>query len=348
MTFLQAIWWISLFMALLSVLIMTGLILRRWVIQSRQAWWLKRKEELTAVVFEHMGKPDTHSVLKEKMSGKDLRLIQEIIHELIEVVGGETETDLLELLNEIGGFDAALQDVKSKNERQRMKAVGVLSLFNNDPQAIEALRSVLDDPFPRIRRTAADALVDMGAEIPIGELIEKLDVENDIRPRLLREVFRKIAPRSVPEMIDILKSNASPAVRELIINALGDANDYSVVEVLNDEMKSPVINIRAEVLRSLATIGHPSAQSAVLLGLRDDAWEVRTQAAICAGRIGLSEALPDLIRLLNDPQWWVRFRAARALKKIGGEGIRQLEKISAGTTPAAKISTLVLAEGKTA
>ena len=347
MTMLQAIWWISIFMAVLSVAIMFVLIVRRLIIQRRQTWWGKRKNELTGVVFDHMEDPKSIAAIKGDMSDRDMRLIHEIAHELMGSVSGTTKMNLLTLLTEVGGLESAIAAVQSKNERQRFIAIDNLLLFNNI-RAIKALIDVLDDPYPRIRLAAAGALVKMGAHIPVGQLIDNLGVDSGIRPRLLREVFRKIAPRSVSEMIDILKSDAPDSVRELLIDALGAASDYTAVDALIAEMKSPAVNIRAEVMRALAAIGHPSALPAVLKGLEDEAWEVRTQAAISAGRIGLAETLPYLIRLLDDGQWWTRFRAAGAMKKLGTDGMSKLQEISAGSSPAASIAALVLAEGKAA
>ena len=345
MTLLQAIWWISILMAVLAVLIMAVLIVRRLIIQRRQVWWKNRKTKLSSVVFNHMENPDSITSIKGDLSDKDMGLIQEIVRELMGTVSGTMKANLLKLLTLVGGLESAITAVNSSNERQRFNAIDTLVLFNNQ-QSIDTLIRVLDDPYPRIRLAAAGALVKMGAHIPVHQLIEKLGVNSGIRPRLLREVFRQIAPRSVPEILEILKTNDQESVHELLIDALGAANDYSAVDVLVAEMASSKLNIRAEVMRSLAAIGHPSALPAVLKGLKDDAWEVRTQAAICAGRIGLPEVMPNLIQLLDDDRWWVRFRSAGALKKFGPEGLNKLKEISVGSSPAAKIASLVLSEGK--
>jgi HEAT repeat protein len=57
---------------------------------------------------------------------------------------------------------------------------------------------------------------------------------------------------------------------------------------------------------------------ALIHGLRDEEKVVRAQALQALVAIG-KPALKDLINLLNDPDWKVRYRAAEALGMIGDE-----------------------------
>ncbi|HEX8413037.1 MAG TPA: HEAT repeat domain-containing protein, partial [Sphingomicrobium sp.] len=68
---------------------------------------------------------------------------------------------------------------------------------------------------------------------------------------------------------------------------------------------------------SARKLGHPSMAPAVLAALGDPEWIVRVQAAAAAGTMRLALARPRLMELLNDAQWWVRYRANEALVAIG-------------------------------
>lgn len=62
---------------------------------------------------------------------------------------------------------------------------------------------------------------------------------------------------------------------------------------------------------------------------RHDAWYVRMQVARLLGSIGEPEDVPVLEELLDDAQWWVRYRAAQALAKLpflGPNALRQLQQ----------------------
>src|SRR5690606_30691667 len=79
-------------------------------------------------------------------------------------------------------------------------------------------------------------------------------------------------------------------------------------------------------LHALGELGHPAARQAVLNGLGRSEMAVRAAAAMAAGRIGLVEAAGTLAALLDDPEWWVRFRSAEALIRIGDRGKELLQQ----------------------
>jgi HEAT repeat protein len=97
-------------------------------------------------------------------------------------------------------------------------------------------------------------------------------------------------------------------------------------------------------MRTLGIFGHPLGSEAALKGLSDESWEVRAQAAVAIGRIGVPEALPILERLLDDGEWWVRFRSAAALAKLGESGLLVLRQAAATTSFSGRAAQMILAE----
>ncbi len=75
-------------------------------------------------------------------------------------------------------------------------------------------------------------------------------------------------------------------------------------------------------------------------------WRVRVQAARALGRLGVASDVAVLTRLLSDPQWWVRYRAAGALAQLPFLSREQLRGLLAGLQDryAREISTQVFAE----
>jgi len=76
-------------------------------------------------------------------------------------------------------------------------------------------------------------------------------------------------------------------------------------------------------------------------------WRVRAQVARALGFIGGAAEHPLLTRLLTDPQWWVRYRAAQALLRLPGMDAAQLLACAQGTQDryALSMAQAVIAEG---
>ena len=92
-------------------------------------------------------------------------------------------------------------------------------------------------------------------------------------------------------------------------------------------------------------LGHPGAEKAVLAGLDDRVWMVRSAACEAAGRIGLRSAIPQLAHQLRDEVWWVRFRAGEALAALGQIGQERLRLVAAtGDDLSRRAASMVLAE----
>ena len=127
--------------------------------------------------------------------------------------------------------------------------------------------------------------------------------------------------------------------------ALGGSGDYRALEPLCLATRAPDLELRIACIRALGMLGHPGAETAVLAGLSDKVWMVRSAACESAGRIGLRAAIPLLAHQLRDEVWWVRFRAGEALAALGDTGREQLQRVAAsGDDLSRRAASMVLAE----
>lgn len=371
MTLLATIWLISILLVTVPLVTLAALILRR-LYQDRVARKLrKRKMALTLVAMIYLESPaDDHRIReicgdfdlnflqrvasslvegrrRKSQLRSDLRLLRDIVQDLLGSVRGDTRERLVNLLRTTSAREFCLADLRHRRIETRIGAIDTLALIP-DPEIIEALRGMLDDPEPDVRLAAAQNLVSLGPNLTIDDLVGKLDIGVAIRSRVLREIFRIFASHNAGELMRLLESDPPDLVAALAIYALGTAQSYPAVSEITRYAGWPSIDVRAEAMRALAAIGHPEAEPAVLQGLHDEAWEVRTEAAICAGRIPLPRAVPILRERLDDTEWWPRFRAAEALRNIGGEGRATLESARTGIGRSASIADMILAEERTA
>lgn len=361
---LELIWLGSLVLAAASVGTMGILIIRRMITD----WWERRRKArrkvLREVVFEYLEEPEAGGYLLGRLSVDDKQDIRDMAEDLVPGVRGAARDNLLQLIKDLGGLKAFCDVLDSGHaepgstwpvaadwylpmgwgkEDHRLRAVASLALFD-DPRAVRALTAGLADRSPRVRLAAAHALVDLGAEGSVRQLIERLDIGDEIRSRGVREIFRDLASRRADEMLELLDADLSDTVKALLLYGLAGTRDTAILPAVTACFESPSVDVRAECLRALTMIGHPDATPTVLAGLADESWVVRAQAAIAAGTIGITGAFPALVGLLKDGEWWVRFRAAQALARIGEEGRAILVHMAGQEGPTREIAVAILAE----
>lgn len=117
------------------------------------------------------------------------------------------------------------------------------------------------------------------------------------------------SPRHAPRLIRYLDvihcETAIPAVRQII----REANDMEVIAACLRIFKDPE---DLDTVRGF--LDHPR-------------WEIRVQAATAIGRLGTAGDEERLALLLNDPEWWVRYRSAHALCALLADSPGRLDRL---------------------
>ena len=347
LTFLRAIWFSSIALGALSSFTMVGLVIARIISSKRDKKLQAHLKKLRLRIMEFMESGSDLETLQQNFKGENIDHVREMVMQLLGSVKGDTRDLLIALLWGVGVRDKALKSIKIGDNIEKQKAIEVLSLFT-DAEALAALHQAMDDENQNIRLMAAEALAENDPDLSVVELVEKLDIGGTIRSRMLREIFSKAGRNHVKDLVDLLEGVAVEDIAVLTLYAIGRVQDYSVVPAVIKQMKSKHVNVRAEALRALNSIGHPKCMPAVVDAIGDDAWPVRAQAAVCAGNIGFVEAIEPLVDLLDDEEWWARFRAAEALARLGADGMAALENASRGEGRSAQIAQLVLSEKEAA
>lgn len=340
---LFGIWTVSLLLMGLSVAVMAALILRRVALEIGEGRRRARRERTEACVLAYLHRVKTAEELWRAADAR-AELIGDVGSELYDLVHGELRDRLVQMLESVGVADRALRQLARGGRLARFTAASRLRRFRR-PEVAAALRRALDDPDANVRRVAAASLIEIGAAPPAAELVAKLKIGAAERSTVLRRIFRGLVPAQTGALAALLDGPTSAAARVFILDALATSGDYSLLPKIVAMAEHPEIDVRAEAFRALAALAHPDCLPAVRRGLHDSAWEVVTQAAICAGRAALLDLIPDLVELLAHPMWWTRLRAAEALLAMGVSGRTALVAASERAPgPAARIAQIVLAE----
>jgi HEAT repeat protein len=340
---LSFIWWLSLILAGAAIATTVILVLVRLFTARRRVRWVARRRELVRQLLG--GNPAANAELGRLPPA----LVADAFVELIRLVRGDERTRFVDQAGTFGVPRQLARQLRRGSARQRFLAAHALAQFGDD-DSVSALRQAVGDGNPKVRLAAALSLAESGHAGNIRELVRDLRLGSDEASTLAVTIFQS-ASASGPEDIKslILAPETNAGVRMAAIEALVASGDYSVVPVIanlalgapDDAPELP------RYLRALGLLGHPAARPAVVQGLASAAYAARAAAAEAAGRIGIADAADQLARLLDDEEWWVRFRAAEALLKLGPDGVERLrDAVREGSPRASSAAASMLAENK--
>lgn len=328
---LLVLWWSSLLLAGIALGWMAGLIIARLFRENSEARRKADRQTLSKACLAIMAGADDAAESLRPFQHRS-RLLAETLLEVLSLVRGVERERLITSLVE-AGVDGRLRSRLTQGSRTgRLAAVEALSAFPSDETRSHLRRLQKTSSDAEIRIATVRTRIDIGDPPRIRDLIADLAGRPDKDSLLYAPVLRQLA---IDAPDDALAALAIPglgvAARAVMIDAVGASGDYRALPTLSLLAASPEPVLRMAAVRALGSLAHPGAADTIAEALKDDAWDVRAEAAVAGGKIGIPMLTPQLVALLNDPVWWVRFRAADALARMGGGGLDALR--NATTSP---------------
>ncbi len=230
---------------------------------------------------------------------------------------------------------------------ERELAASLLGQFGSADVVDPLVQAVKDDPAPRVKAAAAEALGHVGdprAAVPllaffdakdtvvrnsvVGAIVRLADMEaidglvgflkhKDQKVRVLaaHSLGRVHNPRATEQLIKALDDDAF-VVREAVVKALGDIADPRAGAALMRAASDPKRFSLIWVIESLGKIRNPGAIQIILKAMGHRDAEVREAAASALGGLRAKEAAPAFLKALDDSDPRVRESAASALEKL--------------------------------
>lgn len=339
---LADLWYISLALALFSLLIMAGLIITRFFVERHKRKVTLERSRIMPLLLDHSSDP---SALSERALSKGL--LADLTVELVQLVRGEDRDRFVDAAT-CGGVTATLvRRLTRGSARARATAAEALAHFRGS-DSTAALHAALSDRNCEVRMAAALALAETGREPPIEVLIERLGLGSMQISLLVTNLFQKIADRDPAQIEALITDNdVTINVKSAAVDALTSIRGFALAPVVNAlvmelDPDSPEL---PKLIRALGLFQHPAGIPGVSFHLDSRFGWVRAAAAEAAGRIGMMESSSKLAAMLGDIDWWVRFRSGEALARLGQSGIARLREASRrGIEPARSAARLTLAE----
>jgi HEAT repeat protein/DNA replication protein DnaC len=190
-----------------------------------------------------------------------------------------------------------------------------------DPQAVPHLLPLLKDRSKQVRSSAAKALGKLGNPLAVPYLLPLLKDRDDFVRANTAEALGKLGnPLAVPYLLRLLKDKGYYVCEESAI-ALKRLGTDAVLHLL-PLLKNRNWDIRLHARIALGKMEADAVPHLLLLlkNMNEEVGEhsaVRMYAAEALGDIRYLQAVPHLLPLLRDKNWYVRKSAINSLGKIG-------------------------------
>lgn len=254
------------------------------------------------------------------------REVEQCLVEFLRMVRGEGRERLAQLASDLGLVSEWRRQFRSKNLARRKKAVAQLALVPRE-FAGEVLQQALSDPDESVRLHTARHLI---SNLHPGELAQVFDllVNGSLVTRMvLAEDLRPYALELAQEAIPAVLQGAEAQPTRAVLDVLRAWGKFLLLPQVYPLLRHPDASVRAAALRILPLVPRlPQLEMEVLHALNDPVEAVRAMAVRIAARFGLSNALPQLVRCLRDPDARTAAAAAYALAELGPDGCRILER----------------------
>jgi HEAT repeat protein len=282
---------------------------------------------------------------------------------LIEQATGTDRTQQTAALTALAQRDDFFDLLQSRRLPARLRvAEGVEAMNNAD--GVKIALAMLRDPDPRVRDRFLESLKRIGKEnlaalaeglkngdakvrngtvqvmIALGEasIPHALKMFEDSGGRgASTEVLAYFGSKSVPGLLEILRTKEDEGLRLDAIAALGRIGDRRAVDAILPFLKLPVEKRRV-VLSALGSIADPRTEGVLIQALRSstDDPDARAQVALGLGAIGTPNALRALQDALADLNLTVADAAALGLQRAGARAIPYLASAARSENPAVR------------
>jgi HEAT repeat protein len=182
-----------------------------------------------------------------------------------------------------------------------------------DPDVVEALLAVLEDPDSDVRSVAAWALGKSMHARAVAPLVERLrDPDAGVRGYAAR-ALAQLQDAHARAPLELALADASAEVRVFAAEALGHIGNACTAEPLRIASRDAIAGVRRASIEALAELDGAAAAEVAEVTLGDPDPDVRLSAAMALGQSGDVRAIQPLVHVLSGGDEKTRERAAAAL-----------------------------------
>ncbi len=240
------------------------------------------------------------------------------------IIDGSAIKNLIVLAHRTGIPDLAKKLMRRRRISSKILAIQTFGHLR-DTSHRDQIRELVDHDNTALSITAAVALVEIDPDFAISIIVPLIEKRRDWPKNRVSILLRMAGSERISEpMYRAIRSADTGGKTYLLQFARlieAEVLDALVEDLIRTSNDPGVLNAALKLVSGYRGVPRIAALT------QHDTWFVRMQAATVLGRIGQQEHLSLLESLLDDQEWWVRYRAAQSIASLpflGPNKLRQL------------------------
>lgn len=243
---------------------------------------------------------------------RQLPLFQSLWNHVHASMRGDIRRSIVAASRNAGTIPLSLARLRHGSLGERILSATFLG-NHQETAAIEPLAAMAESPdsFLSLACTQALLRIDPPHQLPrlLGTLLRREDWPLPQVHDILSEVDAELLSAHLPGAF--LRWYPEPSPRSLrLLSLVHEDVRVAIVDILSGRRQPPTPEAQAAMLREIRS---PTQLHLVRRGLDSTHWPVVVAALNTLAQLGSREDLPRLSELLGHKEWWVRYRAARAI-----------------------------------
>ena len=269
---------------------------------------------------------EAHDIELPKLTRADHTDLFEEWNRARSIVDGSAAENLIALAHRVGIPQLASKLFQHHRLQSQIMAVQTFGHLR-DTSHFDEIRALLEHPNTALSITAATSLIEVDPARAVLLVIPMIKTRRDWPKNRVSILLREAGSELISEpMYRVIRSAESEDKRFLLQFARlveSEVRDALVEELIRESNDPGVLTAALKLVSGYRGVPRIAALT------QHKAWIVRMQAAKVLGRVGQREHLGILESLLDDPEWWVRYRAAQSIASLpflGPNELRALQK----------------------
>ncbi|MEW6329869.1 MAG: HEAT repeat domain-containing protein [Pseudomonadota bacterium] len=319
-------YWVSVAVVVLVVFLMSYILVLRAVLLLRE----RRYRELVALwrpILLNSGEHDLDRLPAVKPADRHSFLI------LWNMLREEKDADpeIRDWMNRVAvavGIDRfARQLLEKRGVRKKLLAVVTLGQLRDKSRwDVLCQMAVSEHVLLSLAAMQAIARIDPAAATPL--LVRMVMSRPGWPAAKVASMLKDIGPDLVSEPLTAAILAAPDEEKQRLIPFLETCSDATALTAVRRILKEPHDDkVIGPCLSVLGKFRDKQDLKLVRQYLSHPRWHVRAHAATCLGKTGMKEDEEQLVALLNDAEWWVRYRAAQAIVNMPFSSVERIHEL---------------------